>query len=292
MESELVPSHHQTEHLSDIPQPEISAVIGGTSTYFRPTSMSFSSMSSSSRSDNGSDYRVHGLGLGSCIRGHNSNDGARGRHDDRAVPGRGETASRRNSMAIRNMLNPSDSDNRGYRSPSQSTLSGADDIGSSAHTPRAGRSSHRSGASSAGGTQSSTQSHSPSASSHTSLSSRSSLSPEVPARTRTFRPAYDREEIFFIWFHRIDLGCQWDEVLTEYTKEFPGAARDKSGLQCKFYRILRDYQIPKMRDQSKYTSDMQRYGMWANTRLRYKWMQPHANLLRGKATFSMNQSAG
>lgn len=123
------------------------------------------------------------------------------------IPAHTDT-SRRRSMNIEDMLNPSDETTRPYHQPQSRrseagrTVSRNPRIVSGSlqgnRAPRYGSHSHGPNGSArprAGGRPPPTQGQ----------RSRGSGSPDVPSRTRAFRPAYNDEEEHFIWYLRIDV---------------------------------------------------------------------------------------
>ena len=100
--------------------------------------------------------------------------------------------------------------------------------------------------------------------------------PQRQSTTRAPRPKYTIEQVYFIWYHRTDLGEPWDEVLEAYRMQF-AEQREKGGLQCKFYRLLEDHKVEKVRAQTRSASDsprdkVGRYGVVQRTTKRFKWM--------------------
>jgi len=108
-----------------------------------------------------------------------------------------------------------------------------------------------------------------------SSSSRSSLTgrrPHPPTRK------YTTEQTYFIWYYRTDLRKDWDYVERAFFRQF-GDKREKGGLQCKFYRLLEQKKVEKVREQSrsgrKRNGDMiGRFGVVQRTSVRYPWMRP------------------
>ncbi|KAL8731458.1 MAG: hypothetical protein Q9166_003433 [cf. Caloplaca sp. 2 TL-2023] len=96
--------------------------------------------------------------------------------------------------------------------------------------------------------------------------------PRVHGR-REFRPTYTEEEVHFIWYHRIDLGWEWKEVLNAFHTQFPGRLRGASGIQCKYYRHLEGHGIPQVRQRDRKAMAAQEYGLRARTGLWYPWMR-------------------
>lgn len=119
-----------------------------------------------------------------------------------------------------------------------------------------------------------------------SLSSRqSSVGPSTPrggqygAVSRQSRPKYPKEEELFIWYMRIDLRLSWDKIETLFNAQFP-ASRERGGLQCKFYRVLKEWGVDKVRDQNLHSRDPEKdpqtgtYGVIKRTNMRFQWMKP------------------
>lgn len=92
------------------------------------------------------------------------------------------------------------------------------------------------------------------------------------------RPKYTEEQIIFIWYMRTDMRLSWDKVLDSYRRCF-SVSRDKSGLQCRFYRVLIDWGVEKVRDQNPHPRDgnkdqmIGQYGVVQRTNKRYWWMK-------------------
>ncbi|KAK4936993.1 hypothetical protein LTR10_022242 [Elasticomyces elasticus] len=75
----------------------------------------------------------------------------------------------------------------------------------------------------------------------TSVAEGHESSDDVPRRRwPAQRHKYAEERAFYIWYHRIDLGLTWDEVVAAYRRYWRDRRR-KGGLQCKFYRLLEQY---------------------------------------------------
>lgn len=99
-----------------------------------------------------------------------------------------------------------------------------------------------------------------------------------PSSTRAPRPKYEEQQAFFIWYHRTDLGEAWNQVLREFERQFHHR-RHKGGLQCKFYRLLKDWNVEKVRAQTKHVQDHPKdkigaFGVVQRTSKRYEWMKP------------------
>lgn len=95
---------------------------------------------------------------------------------------------------------------------------------------------------------------------------------------REARPTYTEEEQMFIWYFRTDLEMCWDDVHSEFLRH-GFRRRDKGGLQCKFYRVLSDWDVPKVRSQAKKLrsekhNTVGQFGLVQRTTRRYSWMSP------------------
>ncbi|KAI9855606.1 MAG: hypothetical protein M1824_005932 [Vezdaea acicularis] len=91
---------------------------------------------------------------------------------------------------------------------------------------------------------------------------------------RENRPAYVEEEDTFIWYHRDDRNMKWEDVSAAFNDYF-GKDRARFGLQGiqgRYYRILKDENIPKLRARPK-RRHRQDYGVIKCTNRRYPWMR-------------------
>ncbi|KAK2765657.1 hypothetical protein FQN54_008513 [Arachnomyces sp. PD_36] len=80
----------------------------------------------------------------------------------------------------------------------------------------------------------------------------SSGSSTVPERRRPPRPKYDEEEMYFIWYHRVDLRQEWKEVRESFNAQFPTRQRSGfQGIQCKYYRFIKENKCPTLREQRR-----------------------------------------
>ncbi|GKZ98560.1 hypothetical protein AnigIFM59636_003727 [Aspergillus niger] len=71
-------------------------------------------------------------------------------------------------------------------------------------------------------------------------------------RRRPPRPKYKEEEMYFIWYHRVDLSQEWKEVHKSFNKQFPSRQRwGIQGIQCRFYRFIKDKKCPTLREQQR-----------------------------------------
>ena len=115
------------------------------------------------------------------------------------------------------------------------------------------------------------------------LSPTPTASAESKAENRAARDPrnkYHDEEALFIWYHRIDLHESWDTVEEEFRNQF-NQHRKKAGLQCKFYRLLGQRGIDKVRVQAKYRLRHENpegyggFGLIQRTDERPPWIRVH-----------------
>ncbi|KAJ5853142.1 hypothetical protein N7534_005685 [Penicillium rubens] len=84
------------------------------------------------------------------------------------------------------------------------------------------------------------------------FSSVSSSSSTNDDRRRPPRPKYEEEEMYFIWYHRVDLCQEWKEVREAFNRQFPDRQRRGfQGIQCKFYRFIKEKKCPTLREQRR-----------------------------------------
>lgn len=115
-----------------------------------------------------------------------------------------------------------------------------------------------------------------------SVSSSSSTPPE---HRRPPRPKYEEEEMYFIWYHRVDLCQEWKAVRESFNRQFPHRQRKGfQGIQCKFYRFIREKNCPTLREQRRMRDsdflrdgvsipDSPKYGVVEWARVWYPWMR-------------------
>lgn len=166
---------------------------------------------------------------------------------------------RRRSIAIQDILNPAGGDrsNSPRYSSSPSFHEAGERPGSNSTSPK--QYSRRT-------------SVSPTAQSRrrVSMSSKSSGARD----RRQFRPTYQDEEVYFIWYYRIDLGYDWQDIANAYNAQFPDRPRDGfGGIQCKYYRYCEEFGIPKVRNRDRSASAVKEYGMRSRTGRTYSWMK-------------------
>jgi hypothetical protein len=71
-------------------------------------------------------------------------------------------------------------------------------------------------------------------------------------RRRPPRPKYEEEEMYFIWYHRVDLCQEWKEVREAFNRQFSDRQRRGfQGIQCKFYRFIKEKKCPTLREQRR-----------------------------------------
>ncbi|KAL4754453.1 hypothetical protein BDW72DRAFT_166163 [Aspergillus terricola var. indicus] len=90
--------------------------------------------------------------------------------------------------------------------------------------------------------------------SHHSHSNGTSISGSGGGREgrRQPRPKYEEEEMYFIWYQRVDLGQEWKEVRESFNRQFPERPRKGfQGIQCKFYRFIKEKKCPTLREQRR-----------------------------------------
>ncbi|KAI5284537.1 hypothetical protein KEM54_001250 [Ascosphaera aggregata] len=107
----------------------------------------------------------------------------------------------------------------------------------------------------------------------------------VPEPRRPPRPKYDEEEMYFIWYHRVDLRQEWRDVRESFNAQFPNRPRNGfQGIQCKYYRFIKEKNCPTLREQRRRRSEsdgmrdpgdsLPAYGVVRWTKTRYPWMRP------------------
>ncbi|KAJ5809424.1 uncharacterized protein N7503_001642 [Penicillium pulvis] len=112
----------------------------------------------------------------------------------------------------------------------------------------------------------------------------SSSSTNGSDRRRPPRPKYEEEEMYFIWYHRVDLGQEWKEVRESFNHQFPSRQRRGfQGIQCKFYRFIKEKQCPTLREQRRMRdgeflregaeSGAPRFGVIEYAGVWYPWMR-------------------
>ena len=214
----------------------------------------------------------------------------RGHHVNRTAalaPHQSDATSMRRRMAIQDILNPSDEEVRPY---SQSQPSDSDEDGGSMSRPSrtidisprtymASRSRSRSDRAGTASSRSRGRSRSPSSSPSTGRKrSTESASSDVPPRSRPFRPPYTDEQMLFIWYLRIDCLYSWTDLAEEYNARFSRGGIDErplTGLQCKYYRILKLWGVPDVRDMARDQDMVRMYGMrkWTDGKVQhFPWL--------------------
>lgn len=189
------------------------------------------------------------MSSGENTRGQGQNNNRQNQNDAHSSQGH-HGSPRRPSMAIEDMLNPV----TGEQSRDGSSYHGSRALESAQHARRPTSSSSANGR-------------------PRTSSSSSSRSPGTKER-RQFRPTYSDEEVYFIWYYRIDLGYDWQDITNAYNAQFFDRPREGfGGIQCKYYRYCEEFGIPKVRDRDRGAPQVLEYGMRSRTGLSYPWMR-------------------
>ena len=223
---------------------------------------------------------------GTIDRGPGTNDNGQGRYLGVVAP-QSDTNSRRRSMTIQDMLNPLNED--AARSPQYSSSQSSEDEGKFPKFSTSAHSSHRENRSRGFRPHSDRVSKSPRPGARfcrpsTTPSAKSQQgklprSPDVPARSRPFRPSYSREEVAFIWYLRIDRGYLWPDIRDAFNARFARSddeRREVSGLQCRYYRLVTENEIPQVRNRRRDRDVVNDYGYETRARtgrqVWYPWL--------------------
>ena len=104
-----------------------------------------------------------------------------------------------------------------------------------------------------------------------------------------YRRPYTEEQVMWLWFFFIDIRMPWDEVIKKYNVDWStGVERKKTGTQCRFYRLAKQYGLPGRRQMKGSPEEKaHRWGMWPIVRRSYQWMEPFEDLLQGKSMPNM-----
>lgn len=93
--------------------------------------------------------------------------------------------------------------------------------------------------------------------------------------SRQFRPGYNVEESYFIWYHRLDLDLDWSQITARFNDNFTQKRHGCQGFQCKFYRFLQEHGLPSVRERKRDPSDHRKYNLRAwRPDVWYPWMIP------------------
>ena len=94
----------------------------------------------------------------------------------------------------------------------------------------------------------------------------------MPVAGREPRPKYTPEQCFYIWYLYKDVDLDWAATVRAFNSMFGRPLRNKGGLQCKFYRTLEEFGVPKVRQQGRSASEgsTARYGVLERTNYRNK----------------------
>ena len=157
-----------------------------------------------------------GRGDGDRRTGSYNQGSSHGNQQPGLVPAYADTTSRRRTMNIEDILNPSDENTRRHQQPRSSGSYEAERTAYRNHGSILGNRAPRSGPHSQGGNATA---RSRGGSGHLPPHRGSGL-PDVPLRTRPFRPSYTDEEEHFIWYLRIDVRiCRHKVFLLDFTLE-------------------------------------------------------------------------
>lgn len=118
----------------------------------------------------------------------------------------------------------------------------------------------------------------------------------IPRKTHGHRKTYPEEQVMWIWFFRIDLQIPWCEIEKKFLARWPHDERALGGMQCRFYRSVGQYGLPKMRiakEAVKETGEKicYRWGMWPMMRRSYPWMDEHKHTLQGRSMLNATRSS-
>ncbi|EXJ61458.1 uncharacterized protein A1O5_11774 [Cladophialophora psammophila CBS 110553] len=107
---------------------------------------------------------------------------------------------------------------------------------------------------------------------------------------------YTPEQAYFIWYYRTDLEQAWDEVEKAFQRQF-GEDRKKPGLQCKFYRLLGEEGVEKVREQAKsghrtLGDKVGKFGVVQRTTARFPWMRLEDQLTPPLPCFAQRGGCG
>ncbi|KAJ6086086.1 hypothetical protein N7486_010367 [Penicillium sp. IBT 16267x] len=123
-------------------------------------------------------------------------------------------------------------------------------------------------------------------------------------RRRPPRPKYEEEEMYFIWYHRVDLCQEWKEVRESFNRQFPSRQRcGFQGIQCKFYRFIKEKRCPTLREQRRMRdgeflregaaeSRAPRFGVIERANVWYPWMRENRETAsRQQAAYQQRMAA-
>lgn len=113
-----------------------------------------------------------------------------------------------------------------------------------------------------------------------SPSKSTSSSSSTQSKPRDFRPAYEAEQGYFLWWSKIDQDQDWPTISETFRATFPEDGRKKPGLQCKFYRVLSDHGMPTQRVLARMPAEQRKghYGFLSNRNERYSWTIQHGSM--------------
>lgn len=109
------------------------------------------------------------------------------------------------------------------------------------------------------------------------------LSSTINSKRRAPRRRYTEEEMYFIWYHRVDLNEDWTACVEAFNRQFYRkglSERNMLGIQTKFYRFIQVKGCPTVRKQQQHedrSSDrhIPKFGVIEWCKIRYQWMNKH-----------------
>ncbi|EED11634.1 conserved hypothetical protein [Talaromyces stipitatus ATCC 10500] len=104
-----------------------------------------------------------------------------------------------------------------------------------------------------------------------------STSTTISGHRRPPRPRYTREEMHFIWYHRVDLEKEWPDCIAAFNEHFCSQGHTKRnipGIQCKFYRFINAQKCPTVqKPQRSKNRILPEHGVVDWCRVSYPWMK-------------------
>lgn len=88
----------------------------------------------------------------------------------------------------------------------------------------------------------------------------------IPRRRRLTRY---REEMYFVWYHRVDLREEWEKVRESFYQQFPSRELVKfKSILKQFYRFIKGENCPPLKEQRQLCQGVIKWtGVW------YPWMR-------------------
>lgn len=102
---------------------------------------------------------------------------------------------------------------------------------------------------------------------------------QAEAMSRTFTV----EELLFLWYHAVDLGMPWFDILERFNAQFPQGHRPLLfGLQCRFHRFMYDAGCPDLMIQISPVAVKEQWGMVVKTGIWLPWMETPSDKARNE----------